>query len=134
MVLSFSACEIKNSDKTQSKSEYSFTQKETAVYNYFKDKVPDLKVKGGVKESVAVGFEEAFVYLDTQGKDLSLIEKKLQIPKEVSAPVNEGDTAGQAVYVLDGKEIGRCDIVYFQSVDKAGYKDYLKKVWQKMLL
>ncbi len=41
MVFSFSACEIKNSDKTQSKSEYSFTQKETAVYNYFKDKIPD---------------------------------------------------------------------------------------------
>ena len=98
------------------------------------DKIPDLHVKGGVEEQVAVGFEEPFIYLDTQGRDLSQVEKKLQLPKEAEAPLKEGDVAGQALYFLEGKEIGRCDIVYFRSMNRAKYKDYLKKVWQKMLL
>lgn len=98
------------------------------------DKLPDLPVKGGVENRVAVGFLEPFVYLDTGGKDLSKVEQKIQLPEEVTAPTKEGDTVGQAVYFLDGKEIGRCDIVYYRSIERAAYKDYLKKVWKKMLL
>lgn len=98
------------------------------------EKVPDIEVKGGVKEQAAVGFLEPFIYLDTQGRDLEKVEKKLLLPQSVAAPVSEGEKAGEAVYYLDGNEIGRCDIVFFQSVDKAKYKDYLKKVWNKMLL
>ncbi len=98
------------------------------------DKIPDLCVKGGTKEKVAVGFEDSFRYLDTQGRDLKTIEKKINLPQEVTAPVREGDTVGEMVYYLEGKEIGKNNIVYFQSVEKAAYKDYLKKVWKKMLL
>lgn len=98
------------------------------------EKVPDIEVKGGVKEQAAVGFLEPFIYLDIQGRDLEKVEKKLLLPQSVVAPVSEGEKAGEAVYYLDGNEIGRCDIVFFQSVDKAKYKDYLKKVWNKMLL
>ncbi len=41
VLLGFSACEIKNGNESAKKPEYSFTQKETAVHNYFKDKIPD---------------------------------------------------------------------------------------------
>ncbi len=98
------------------------------------EKIPDIELKGGVKEQAAVGFSEPFIYLDTQGRDLAKVEKKLLLPQSVTAPVSEGDKAGEAVYYLDGNEIGRCDVVFFQSVEKAKYKDYLKKVWNKMLL
>lgn len=99
-----------------------------------KDKIPDICVKGGVEEKIPAGYEEKFVYLDTSGSDLSRIEKRLDIPDEVPAPVKEGDCLGQAVYFLDGKEIGRCDIVSLRTMEKAKYRDYVKKVWKKMLL
>ncbi len=99
-----------------------------------KDKIPNLKVMGGTEEQVAVGYAEPFVFLDTRGRDLNLVDKKINLPEEVTAPVKEGDVVGKTVYYLEGKEIGTCDIVYFQSVEKAAYKDYLKKVWEKMLL
>lgn len=98
------------------------------------EKIPDLEVTGGKEDRVAVGFAQPFVYLDTQGRDLATVEREIRLPEEVTAPVREGDTVGEAVYFLEGKEIGRCDVVYFQSVEKAAYKDYLKKVWEKMLL
>lgn len=98
------------------------------------DPLPDLMVDGGVVDTVHVGYTKPFIYLDTQGRNLDGMEKKIELPERVSAPVQEGEIAGHAVYILDGKEIGRCDIIYNQSIDKAKYRDYLKKVWQKMLL
>lgn len=98
------------------------------------DKIPDLRVMGGTKDTVSVGYAKPFVYLDTGGRDLNAVEKKTNLPEEVTAPIKEGDVVGKAVYYLGGKEIGTCDIICFQSIEKAAYKDYLKKVWEKMLL
>ncbi len=99
-----------------------------------KEKIPELRVSGGVKERVSVGVVGDFSYLDTKGSDLSTIEKRIVVPEMVDAPISEGDKAGEVVYYLGGNEIGRCDVVYFSSVEKAKYKDYLKKVLDKMLL
>ena len=60
------------------------------------------------------------------------MEKKVMLPKEVTAPVKAGDVAGKAVYYLNGKEIGQTRILYQEDVEKAGYADYLKKVWEKL--
>ena len=99
-----------------------------------KEKLPALKVKGGIKEQVLVGFKEPFFYLDTRGRDLGKIEKKLNLPEETEAPVKEGNIAGEMEYYLGEEMIGKSDVIYFQTIEKAGYTDYLKKVWQKMLL
>ena len=40
----------------------------------------------------------------------------------------KGDKAGSLVYELDGKEIGKVDVIVSQNVKKAGFLDYLKKV------
>ena len=42
--------------------------------------------------------------------------------------MKKGDKAGSLVYYLDGKEIGKVDIIVSQNVKKAGFLDYLKKV------
>ncbi len=97
-------------------------------------KVCDLEVTGGVEDSVAVGLQEEFTYLDTKGRSLEGVEKKIVLPKTVEAPVQEGDRIGVAVYYLGEEELGRIDIVGFSTVKKAEYKDCLKKVWNKMLL
>lgn len=99
-----------------------------------KDVLMPLPVEGGVKEQVSLSYAGEFRYLDIQGNDLSRVEKSLDIPQTVQAPIEKGSTAGEAVYRLDGNEIGRVEIVYDEGVEKAVYKDYLLKIFGLFLL
>ena len=87
-----------------------------------------LKIEGGRKEEVPIRYEGEFRYLDTEGNSLDAIEKRLELPQVVEAPVKEGDVAGEATYLLNGKKIGSVTILYAQGIEKAKYGDYLKKV------
>lgn len=93
------------------------------------EKLPGRAVSGGREETVGIVYKEAFRYLDLKGNDVSRIEKKLILPEAVEAPVREGDIAGKAVYILDGKEIGSVEILFAGTVEKATYRDYVKKVF-----
>ena len=93
-----------------------------------KEPLPQMRVEGGVEESVSLHYAEEFRYLDVTGRDLSAVEKELKLPESVKAPVTEGETAGQAVYRIGGEEIGRIAVLYDASVEKAGFGDYFKKV------
>ncbi len=96
--------------------------------------IAPLKVEKGVEEEVGLVFFGEFRYLDTQGSDLSKVVKVLDLPEGVQAPVKEGGQAGNARYYLNGTEIGSVPILYADTVEKAGYLDYLKKVWNGFLL
>lgn len=93
-----------------------------------KEPLPQMRVEGGVEESVSLHYAEEFRYLDVTGRNLSAVEKELKLPESVKAPVTEGETAGQAVYRIGGEEIGRIAVLYDTSVEKAGFGDYFKKV------
>ncbi len=99
-----------------------------------REALEDLLVEGGITEKVGVRYEGEFRYLDTAGSDLSAVEKVLELPETVQAPVAEGSEAGRARYFLNGTEIGSVPVLFTESVDKAGYIDYLKKVFHFFLL
>lgn len=99
-----------------------------------KESILPLKVKGGVKESVPLVFASGFSYLDTQGNDIQMIQKNLKLPDIVQAPVKAGEQAGEAQYTLNGKLIGTVSVCYAASVEKATYKDYVKKIMGYLLL
>ncbi len=92
-----------------------------------KEEIENIPINGAVEESVAVRFVDEFHYLDILGRDLTQITKELELPKVVEAPVEEGDVAGHAVYMLNGEEIGRLEIVYESSCEKADFLDYFWK-------
>lgn len=92
------------------------------------DALEPLPITGGIENLVPVGYAGEFSYLNTTGDDLSAIRKELHFNETVSAPVRKGDTAGKAVYTLNGKEIGSVPILYTATVEKASYKDYLEKI------
>ena len=50
----------------------------------------------------------------------------------LQAPVKKGDIVGEAQYLLDGKLVGKTDIVAAKSVEKAGLWDYIKRIGKKM--
>lgn len=98
------------------------------------DTLDPLTVKGGVKDNVPLKYEGEFRYLDTQGSNLSAVEKVLELPESVQAPAAEGSEAGRVRYYLDGSEIGSVPILYGETVEKAGFADYMKKVMGFFLL
>lgn len=94
------------------------------------EKLPGIPVKGGVQDEVAIVYKEPFRYLDIAGSDLNSIEKTISLPAEIQAPIQRGDAVGEAVYKLNGQRIGSVSILADVTIEKAGYKDYLIKVWK----
>lgn len=99
-----------------------------------KEELPKMTVDGGVEELAAVRYEGEFRYLDVAGSDLTEVQKVLDLPETVKAPVEEGSEAGRARYLLNGAEIGSVPIVFAESVEKAAYIDYLIKIFDFFLI
>lgn len=97
-------------------------------------KLENLSLRKAVKESVPLTYEGKFRYLDTEGISFDKIKKELRLPDEVEAPVKKGEQAGELLYSADGKKLGSLKILYGASVEKAGYSDYLKKIWETYLI
>ncbi len=98
------------------------------------DPLPPLAVERGVAEQVPLTYAGEFRYLDTQGRDLNRVEKVMELPESVQAPVEQGRQAGVAKYILDGVELGVVPILYGETVAKAAYSDYLHKIFREFLL
>lgn len=98
------------------------------------DPLPSLAVERGVTEQVPLAYAGEFRYLDTQGRDLNRVEKVMELPESVQAPVEQGRQAGVAKYILDGVELGVVPILYGETVAKAAYSDYLHKIFREFLL
>lgn len=103
---------------------------------YTDDSPPDVQsaeVEGGVADTVSIERSGEFTYLDMAGENVAGIEKKTEIQKNLSAPIKKGDVIGHIVYSLDGNEIGRTELTAGETVEKAGFADYLKKAFQMLL-
>ncbi len=99
-----------------------------------KDPLPAQRVEGGIEDMVNLVYEGPYSYLDTAGNNLNDIEKEISLPGTVTAPIEEGDAIGEAVYKLNGTRIGSVSILAAKNVEKAQYKDYYKKVWGLYLM
>lgn len=97
-----------------------------------KEPLDAAELSGGVSGAVKCAYRESFHFLDTDGKAIQNIEKRLEYDAELRAPVKKGDVVGRAVYLLDGEEIGSVDLVSTQDVRKAGYLDYLKMAFDRL--
>ena len=95
------------------------------------DPLPSVPVKGGVEDRAALVYKEPFRYLDIEGNNLNDIEKVISLPEQIEAPVQRGDAVGEAVYQMNGQRIGSVSILSDVTIEKAGYSDYVVKVWKK---
>lgn len=89
-------------------------------------------VKGAAKDDVvgeipvAKGEHETVVL--KMGSDITALMKKggsepiitYEIPESISAPVEENQKVGEAMYTVDGKETARANIVSAEAVERAG--------------
>ena len=91
------------------------------------DSLSALPIKKGIAETVGIRYKGPFLYMTTDGADLSGIQKQIELSETAEAPVEKNGIAGRAIYTLNGKKIGTVDILYNESVAAAGYKDYFFK-------
>ena len=86
--------------------------------------LPTLPVKNGLEEKIQLRYEENFTYLDLEGLPFDEIERRLELPEEVQAPVTEGEVAGYVVYSCRGAQLGQLPVYYQTTIDKAGFGDF----------
>lgn len=95
--------------------------------------LPPLPVKKGAQDTVSIRYSGPFHYLSVDGSDISAIEKHLDLPEEVSAPLKENDIAGRVIYRLNGTDIGSVDILYCESIALATFSDYFSDVLRQFV-
>lgn len=91
--------------------------------------IPEIIVKGGIKDNVEGISQREFTCLFLNGENLSGISGSVELLPDIKAPVAKGDVLGQIVYTLDGKTVGSVDIIAAEDVAKADYMDFLLKVF-----
>ena len=87
----------------------------------------------GKTESVELMYDGQFSYVALRGENLENIHSKLQLDESLSPPFEAGTKAGRLIYYLDDTEIGEVPIVTKEGIQKAGFSDYLEKVYRNFM-
>ena len=88
-----------------------------------RDPLPELSVVYGKQDTAELEYAEEFRYLTTGGTVIGEVEKTMELPEEVQAPIQKGECAGRVVYKADGEELGSVAILYGSDVARAGMWD-----------
>jgi D-alanyl-D-alanine carboxypeptidase (penicillin-binding protein 5/6) len=89
-------------------------------------------INGGEKKTI-VGEKQPAHYVDTDGIDFGMIEKKECVKKELQAPIQKGDFLGVVEYRYQGKTIYKANLVATTSVEQADFLYNMKKTAEKLL-
>ena len=91
------------------------------------DELSDIPVTKGTKNSVKIGMADGFSVLLEKSK-LSSVEKKISLPETVNAPIHNNDKIGEVEFFVDGKSIGKSDIVAKEDIDNLGFFKMFKRL------
>ena len=100
-------------------------------YTSPKPELPSLYVKGGVSELCTLEIGSFSAVLE-KGQ-AARVKCDILLPEQLAAPVKKGDKIGEAVFTIDDRVIGKCDIAAAESVDKISFYDVLCRVAKKFL-
>ena len=91
-----------------------------------------VKVLGGVKDYVKVGYEEYNMLENLGAKEK--IEKEIVLFDSVNAPVKKGETLGKVVYSCNGKVLGENPILAVETVEKISFWNFFVKAFENLIL
>lgn len=94
-----------------------------------REKLVEIPVSGGVQMSVMPVYEKEFSYLLMNGERFSEVEKRLELPEELAAPIAKNQEIGKLLYYHGTQKLGEISILAKESVEAAKYMDYVKRVW-----
>ena len=97
--------------------------------------IKEADVTKGVTSKTNLITESDVGILIKKGEDKN-IEQTINIEENLAAPIAEGQKVGEIIYTLDGKELGRANIVAETGVEKKTFfsiADYVYQNWFSML-
>ncbi len=106
-----------------------------ANYSYVsfpEEKLENIKVVGGMSESVGL-YSTEFGDVVSKGES-SKIEKEIDIPAKISAPVKKGDIVGKVYYKIGDEKIGESEIYASEDVMRVDFLYQLTKIFENFLL
>jgi D-alanyl-D-alanine carboxypeptidase (penicillin-binding protein 5/6) len=80
----------------------------------------EIKVKGGKKKTVPVAIGESLTISVPKEREADLVFEN-RLPEQLEAPLVEGAEVGQAVVMLDGRELGRVPLIVPEAVEKGNW-------------
>lgn len=99
------------------------------------DIIKNVKIEKGVISETNVIAEKNCGTLIKKGNGFN-IEQKIEMPDVIQAPVKKGDIVGKVIYMLNGKNIGECNLIVMQDIDKIGFfnmERYVLNKWFSVL-
>jgi D-alanyl-D-alanine carboxypeptidase (penicillin-binding protein 5/6) len=86
-----------------------------------------IPVEKGMKESINVVVKDEISVLMSKGSNGEWETKQEMLPI-VKAPIAQGSKVGELIYILDGKEVGRTDLISSEAVEKASIHMMLQRM------
>ena len=92
--------------------------------------VAKVEVADGRQDEVELVAAESLVAVEKLG-ETGKVEKKLEIPEEVAAPIKKGDVVGKVVCYYDGKRQGAIYLLAAKDVEYYSFWDNLLNWWRE---
>ena len=99
------------------------------------DIIKNVKIEKGVISETNVIAEKNCGTLIKKENDFN-IEQKIEMSDVIQAPVKKGDIVGKVIYRLNEKNIGECNLIVMQDIDKIGFfnmERYVLNKWFSVL-
>ena len=66
--------------------------------------------------------------------DLPSVQKTINVPESIAAPIRQGETIGEVVFSCHGNEVGRVAVSACESSEKISFFGVFRRILAKFLL
>lgn len=101
-----------------------------AVYRDGEAQIGNIPITGGILSECSAHSSPFFAVVNKA--DIKRIECTTDMPDSLAAPIYKGDVVGYKVYSLDGKELGKSEILADENVEKIGFSGIIVKILRAM--
>lgn len=91
-----------------------------------------IKIYKGEREEVDIAVKNEISTVIPKGNKNS-IESRIKLIDALNAPVEKNTKAGEIIYTMNGKEIGRSDLIATEKINKANLGHIINKLIQRWL-
>ncbi len=112
--------------------DYGFANYESVTIGKKGDLLANVLVEKGEEDLAPLILERDSYLLLAKGMKGN-IEKEMDYPGFINAPIEQGQKIGEFIVSLDGEEVDRINLISKTQIDKANYGKILKNVWENFL-
>lgn len=87
-----------------------------------------IKLRGAKEEFAKLTYGEDYYYITKKGSD-DKFEVKLELPKNVKAPLKKHDKIGKAYIIKDGNVLEEVEVVAYENYEKQKIKDIVDRIF-----